>query len=202
MLWTATVNAPLFGAPLPDVALQNGGGIRNNSVLPAGNITTFDTFSILPFANFICVVPNVPPAQFKELLENAVSRVGQSGNGRFAQLAGCRLVWDFAGTSQVVDNAGNVLTAGTRVREVVLGDGTVIVRNGQVDPGARSVSIATINFLANGGDQYPFRGLPYVNIPGVSYQGSLRNYIVQYLGGLISAGDYPVGGEGRITRLN
>lgn len=202
ILWTATVNAPLFGAPLPDVALQNGGGIRNNSVLPAGPITAFDTFSILPFANFICVVPNIPPQQFKEILENAVSRVGGSGNGRFAQVAGFQMIWDFSGTAQQVDNAGNVLVAGTRVREVVLNDGRVIVRNGQVVPGAGPVHIATLNFLANGGDQYPFRGAPYVNIPGVSYQGSLRNYIVQELMGLIDAAAYPQGGEGRITRLN
>ncbi len=202
ILWTATVNAPLFGAPLPDVALQNGGGIRNNSVLPAGPITAFDTFSVLPFANFICVVPNIPPAQFKEILENAVSRVQTSGNGRFAQIAGFKMTWDFLGTAQQVDNAGNVLVPGTRVREVVLNDGRVIVRDGQIVAGAGPVNIATLNFLANGGDQYPFRGAPYTNIPGVSYQGSLRNYIVQQLTGLIEAADYPVGGEGRISRLN
>jgi len=36
----------------------------------------------------------------------------------------------------------------------------------------------------------------------VSDQQALENYIVQGLGGLITAADYPEGGEGRITRLN
>jgi 5'-nucleotidase / UDP-sugar diphosphatase len=33
----------------------------------------------------------------------------------------------------------------------------------------------------------------------VTYQQALRNYIVDGLGGLITAVDYPEGGEGRIT---
>ena len=201
LLWNAYQQAPLFGVPLPDVALQNGGGIRNNSVLPPGNFTEFDTFAVLPFSNFVSVVLNIPPAQFKEIMENAVSRVGGSGNGRFAQIAGFRFTWDATGVAQQVDNAGNVLVPGTRVKEIILNDGRVIVQNGVVVPGAPSVNIATVDFLARGGDQYPFRGAPFVNV-AVSYQQSLRDFVVQYLGGLITAQEYPAGGEGRITRLN
>jgi 5'-nucleotidase len=36
---------------------------------------------------------------------------------------------------------------------------------------------------------------------GASYQQALSNYIVDGLGGLISAADYPEGGEGRTTQL-
>ncbi len=57
--WQAEQLAEEFGAPLPDVALQNGGGIRNNSVIPAGPISELDTFSILPFPNFVAVLPSV-----------------------------------------------------------------------------------------------------------------------------------------------
>jgi 5'-nucleotidase len=36
---------------------------------------------------------------------------------------------------------------------------------------------------------------------GFTYQQALSNYIQDGLGGLISAADYPEGGEGRITEL-
>jgi hypothetical protein len=37
LLWTGRSLAGDFGVPLADVGLQNGGGIRNNSVIPAGD---------------------------------------------------------------------------------------------------------------------------------------------------------------------
>jgi 5'-nucleotidase len=201
LLWQATLVAPQFGAPLPDVGLQNSGGIRNNNVIGPGNVSEFDTFSILAFNNFVCVVPGVPAAQFKEILENAVSRVAQQ-DGRFAQVAGFRMVWDANGVAQIIDPVTGAITVpGTRVREVVLNDGTVIVRNGQVVPGARALNVATIDFSARGGDQYPFNGRPFITL-GVTYQQALRNYIQQWLGGSITSQNYPVGGEGRIIRVN
>jgi 2',3'-cyclic-nucleotide 2'-phosphodiesterase (5'-nucleotidase family) len=206
MLFNATVQAVQFGTPIPTVALQNSGGMRNNSIIPAGNFTELNTFEILPFANFLCVVPNIPPVQFKQILENCVANVagtpgGGSGTGRFAQVSGFRFTWDATAQRQIVDNAGNVTQAGFRVRDVVLNDGRVIVRNGLIAPGAPRVNIATIDFLARGGDQYPFRGAPFT-VLGVSYQQSLRNYIQQWLGGNITTQQYPVGGQNRIRRIN
>lgn len=198
LLWQATQLAGAFGVPAPDVALQNGGGIRNDSIIPAGNITELDTFSIVPFPNFVSVVENISRGQFKEILENAVSRV-EFVDGRFAQVAGFSFVWDPAGTPQLLDALGNVTQAGTRIREVVLDDGTVIVSSGAVVAGP-DLTIATIDFLARGGDQYPFRGAPFTTL-GVTYQLALRNYIEVGLNSLITAADYPKGGEGRITRL-
>jgi 5'-nucleotidase len=187
-----------FGVTPPQVALQNGGGIRNDSVFPAGSITELDTFAVAPFPNFVAVVPDVPRAQFKEILENAVSRV--PGDGRFAQVAGFRFTYDATATAQVVTDDGTVTTPGTRVREVVLDDGTVVVQDGQVVDGA-PIAVATNDFSARGGDQYPFRGLPFTTV-GVSYQQALAGYITDDLAGSISAADYPEGGEDRITRLD
>jgi 5'-nucleotidase len=82
---------------------------------------------------------------------------------------------------------------------VTLDDATSIVAGGAVVPGA-DVTIATIAFLARGGDQYPYRGAPFTAL-GVTYQQALFNYIVSGLGGAITAADYPEGGEGRITEL-
>jgi len=194
--WQAAQAAGDFGAPVPDVALQNGGGIRNNTIIPAGDITLLDTFGMVPFPNFVTIVPDIPPTQFKEIMENAVSRV-EFVDGRFAQISGFTMVYDPAGTAQVLDGDGNVVVPGTRVQEIELDDGTVIVTGGAVVSGD-SIDIATIDFLARGGDQYPYRGAPFTNI-GFTYQQALANYITDGLGGTITAAQYPEGGEGRIT---
>jgi 5'-nucleotidase len=67
--------------------------------------------------------------------------------------------------------------------------------------GAPSVNVATIDFLARGGDQYPFRGKPFTTL-GVTYFQAVLDYLIEDLGGTVTAADYPEGGEGRITRLN
>jgi 5'-nucleotidase len=202
LLFKGTELAPEFGVAAPDVALQNGGGIRNNTIIPAGPISELDTFSIAPFSNFVSVVPDVPASQFKELLENAVSNV--PGDGRFAQVAGVSFTWSAAGAAQQVSDDGTVTTPGTRVREVTLDDGTAIVRDGAVVGGAPAVGVATNDFSARGGDQYPFRGAPFTTV-GVTYQQALRSYIEDgppALGGTIGGAQYPESGTGRINRLD
>jgi 5'-nucleotidase len=201
--WQAAEVAASFGVSAPDVALQNGGGIRNDSVIPAGPITELDTFSMVPFPNFVTVLENIPRDQFKEILENAVSRTQPGdtpgGTGRFAQVSGFTFVWSGSGMAQVLNPDGTVAVPGTRVQEVALDDGTVIVTGGAVLAGP-DLTIATIDFLAKGGDEYPYRGAPFTTL-GVTYQQALANYIEDGLGGLITVGDYPEGGEGRITEL-
>jgi 5'-nucleotidase / UDP-sugar diphosphatase len=105
---------------------------------------------------------------------------------------------DPTGTPQVLDAEGNVVTPGTRVREVVLDDGTALVHEGVVVPDSPALNIATIDFLARGGDEYPFRAAAFIAL-GVTYQRALRHYIEQALSGLITAAQYPEGGEGRIA---
>jgi 5'-nucleotidase len=199
LLWQANQLAGEFGVEAPAVALQNGGGLRNNNVIPAGAVSELTTFDIAPFSNFVTVVENIPPEQFKEIMENAVSGV-EDASGRFAQIAGFKMVYDLSGTPQELDDDGNVVTAGTRVQEITLDDGTPVVQGGGVAVGAPTVNITTIDFLARGGDQYPFRDASFVPL-GVSYQQALSNYIVDVLGGTISAAQYPEGGSGRITQV-
>jgi 5'-nucleotidase len=194
--WQATQLAPAFGAPEPNVALQNGGGIRNDDVRGPGDITELDTFDILPFSNFVTLVPNISRDQFKEIMENAVSKV-ESVSGRFAQVSGFTMEYDPAGTPQTLDDDGNVVTPGSRIISITLSNGTAIVTSGAVVAGD-PLTIATIDFLANGGDQYPYRGAPFTRL-GVTYQQALSNYIQDGLFGIIKEGDYPQGGEGRIT---
>ncbi len=196
LLWQADQLNEDFDAPDPDVAVQNGGGIRNDNVLPPGDITALETFNVLPFTNFVTIVEAVEPQQFKELLENAVSEV-KNTSGRFAQAGGFYFAWDPAGTAQELNDDGTVLVPGTRVQDAQLVDGTVIVDDGEVVDGAPALNVATIDFLARGGDQYPFRDRDFT-VLGVTYQQALSNYIQDSLGGTVTAAAYPVGGDGRI----
>jgi 2',3'-cyclic-nucleotide 2'-phosphodiesterase (5'-nucleotidase family) len=194
LLMRATALAPAFGAPVPNVAIQNSGGIRGNTLyLPAAapavpaSFTELNTFDIAAFANFVSIVPNVPRAQFKEILENAVSRF-PTADGRFPQVAGMCIVFDPTGTAQVTQNDGTVTLPGTRVREVRLVDGTTVVAGGTVQAGP-GVNLVTNDFSARGGDQYPFRGLPFVTL-GKTYQQTLFDYVTINLSGIITSAQY------------
>jgi len=182
--------------PSPDVALQNGGGIRNNDVRGPGEISKKDTFDIAPFSSFVTLVPHIPRDQFKDILENAYSAVASS-SGRFAQVSGFEVVVDLAQEGRDPDNPE--AHPGRRVRDLVLNDGTVIVMDGEVFPGP-GLNVATLDFLAGGGDQYPFGDASFTQL-GISYQQALSNYMEQGLGGVITADQYPEGGEGRIVIL-
>ncbi len=196
LLWQADQLNEDFGAPDPDVAVQNGGGIRNDGVLPPGDLSELTTFNALPFPNFVTIVEDVEAGQFKEILENAVSQV-ENVSGRFAQAGGFYFAWDPAGTPQTLDADGTVVTPGTRVQDVQLADGTVIVDEGVVVDGAPTLNVATIDFLARGGDQYPFRDDAFTLL-GVTYQQALSAYIQDGLGGTVTRRAYPEGGPGRI----
>ncbi|MFC4016094.1 bifunctional metallophosphatase/5'-nucleotidase [Nonomuraea purpurea] len=185
-----------YGVTAPDVALQNGGGIRNNSLIPAGNVSELDTYTVAPFSNFVAVVPNVPRKQFKEIMENSVSGL-PAADGRFAQVAGFTFVYDPKGTAQKVTDDGTVTAPGTRIKSIKLDDGTEIVKNGKVIAGG-TISLATNDFTARGGDQYPFRGLDLTSV-GITYQQALATFITDDLKGKITKAAYPVSGTGRIT---
>ena len=192
--------AGAHGVSAADVAVVNGGGIRNDSVIPPGEISTGVTWQIAPFRNFLAV-GEVPRRTFHELLEQAVDRIPGAG-GQFAQISGFTLAYDPSAPARETDREGGCSPAGNpggRVRDVVLDDGTVIVRDGKTAPGG-PVVLATIDFLAGGGDCYPLADLAFTKL-GVTYQQALADYISMDLDGKITAADYPVGGGGRITAL-
>ena len=197
---TAANLAEGFGTAVPDAAIQNGGGIRNDAVIPAGPVTAGDTWDIAPFRNFV-VVGAVSRDTFHVLLEQAVDRIPGAG-GQFPQVSGFTFSYDPSAPARETDRAGDCSLAGnpgSRIREVTLDDGTAIVRDGAVVPGD-PVVLTTIDFLANGGDCYPLAGLEFTKL-GVSYQQALANYISDDLGGTITAADYPEGGDDRIVAL-
>ena len=197
---TAANLAADFGTPMPDVAIQNGGGIRNDAVIPAGPITAGDTWDIAPFRNFV-VVAEVARETFHVLLEQAVDRIPGAG-GQFPQVSGFTFAYDPSAPARETDRAGDCSLAGdpgSRIHDVTLDDGTAIVRDGAVVPGD-PVVLVTIDFLANGGDCYPLADIEFTKL-GVSYQQALANYISEDLGGTITAADYPEGGDNRIVAV-
>jgi 5'-nucleotidase len=195
MFAAATAQAPLFGLPVPDVAFQNGGGIRGEIDQPEGPFTEADTFRLAPFANFVSIAENVPSETFRQLLEEGAVRIGSGFDGGFVQAAGFSYTIDPSLPARVTDNDGNEITPGQRIVEVVLDDGTVVVSGGVATPGL-TLTVASNDFSLAGGDAYPV--LPFTRI-GLSYQQALSSYVSSL--GTITAADYPRGGEGRITIL-
>ena len=196
--WQANEIALQRGIDTAEVGLANGGGIRNSVVIAADDsITVRNTFDILPFGNLVTIVPGVTHAKFKEILENAVSRV-EFTDGRFAQVSGFRFVYDTTNAARELDDDGNLVAPGERVIEVVLNNGDTLVSNGTVRNPMEQLNIAIPDFLARGGDDYPFDGAPFTGL-GVDYRVAYVNYLEQELNELVTAADYPAGGEGRIV---
>ena len=116
-----------------DIALVNGGGIRGDTIYPAGTkLTRKLVLTELPFGNRT-VKLRLTGAQVREALENGVSQV-ERVSGRFPQVSGFAFAYDPR------------KPAGSRVVRVAV-DGS------ELDPG-KTYTLATVDFLARGGDGY------------------------------------------------
>jgi len=183
---------PSNTAPL--VAIQNGGGIRQNpaTVLPVngkiGEITRGNTFDLLPFGNTLVAITGVSAVQMKEIFERSCS-VSTSGGGQFLQVAGMKVVCLRSGTAQVISTpatgatTGSITTAGTRVKSITLADGRALVSDGAVVAGAPSVTIVTNNFTADGGDNYPTLAALKKAAIGIDYEVALFDYLRSFPAG-------------------
>lgn len=165
-----------------DIALQNGGGVRADLTAAAGDVTIGNTFNVLPFVNFVVKAENVDATQLKDIIEHAVAETSPQGNadGQFGHFSGMHVEYDSTATARAQTADANAVGTGSRVKKVVLDDGTVLVENGVVVNNTRKVSLATIDFLANGGDAYPF-AFNNVNFQalasGETYQAALQAYL-------------------------
>ncbi|MDE0057624.1 MAG: 5'-nucleotidase C-terminal domain-containing protein [Defluviicoccus sp.] len=116
-----------------DIALLNGGGVRGDTVYPAGTaITRKLVLTELPFGNRT-VKLRLTGAQLKAALESGVSQVERAA-GRFPQVSGIAFAFDLR------------RPAGARIARVAVG-------GEPLDP-RRSYTLATVDFLASGGDGY------------------------------------------------
>ncbi|MEL6974075.1 MAG: bifunctional metallophosphatase/5'-nucleotidase [Bacteroidota bacterium] len=161
-LWYANL---LSDEPV-DISLKNGGGIRTEigtAVLPAGstdpndiiftapeNISEGNLRAVLRFDNGL-VRLTVTAEELKDILEHAVSATENGATpGQFPQVSGLRFTFSTAGTPRTAP--GN----GTRVTELIVGDDTVVSGGAIQGDASRTFNLVTLNFLANGGDSYPF----------------------------------------------
>jgi len=120
-----------------DVGITNGGGIRADRTYDAGTeLTRRDILSELPFGNSTVMV-ELTGAQVIAALENGFSAVSE-GAGRFPQVSGLTVEVDLDAP------------VGERVQSVMVG-------GEPIDPDAM-YTVATNDFMANGGDGYTVLG--------------------------------------------
>ena len=176
-----TADANLWYARLFDpevaVSLKNGGGIRSHIGLrvqppgttspedveflppPAnpdtgrgeGEISQYQIEGVTRFDNGLVIIP-VTAERLMMLVEHGIGfdGVGEITRGRFPQVAGMRFSFDPAApTGERVQSLAIVDDNGSVVDRVVI-DGELAG-----DP-ERVIKVVTLDFLANGGDDYPY----------------------------------------------
>jgi len=124
------VAAGMKAAAGADIALMNGGGIRDS--IPEGFITPSQIASVLPFGNRI-VSTLVTGEELRAILENGVSKL-PAADGRFPHLAGVSFSYDIS------------RPAGSRVAEILV--------VGEPSSPTAKYRLATVDYVANGGDGY------------------------------------------------
>jgi 2',3'-cyclic-nucleotide 2'-phosphodiesterase (5'-nucleotidase family) len=160
-----------------------------------GDISEGHLRGTLRFDNGLVVV-DVTGKELKMLLEHGVAGTGPGLTpGQFPQIAGISFGYDPAGTAQVLtlgtgDIVTGIATPGTRVTDLYVDtNGDFVVDKALYIDGVEQAAatgtyaVATLNFLANGGDRYPFALLSAPN----------RRQI--YTG--VGVGDPDAGGDGK-----
>jgi 2',3'-cyclic-nucleotide 2'-phosphodiesterase (5'-nucleotidase family) len=148
------------------ISLKNGGGIRSqigsvdvvsgaknpplanpSANKPEGGVSTLDIENSLRFNNSLSLL-TVSASKLKELLEHSIALY--PNQGRFSQVGGLAFSFDLT------------KPAGSRILNLAIQDSQgndldVVVRGGALagDP-SRTFRMVTLNFLASGGDGYPF----------------------------------------------
>ncbi|MGI9256178.1 MAG: bifunctional metallophosphatase/5'-nucleotidase [Salinispira sp.] len=158
------------------VSLKNGGGLRTeigSAVVPPGSLDYSQAVYNPPGANAEVgtdegavteghlratmrfdnglVLLSATPAELRDILEHGIAETGEGATpGRFPQIGGMRMVFDASRPSgqRIVELA--VTGADGSSNDVVVSAGNLVG-----DP-ARVYRLVTLNFLANGGDDYPF----------------------------------------------
>ena len=116
-----------------DLGLMNAGGIRGDTIYPAGShLTRGDMLREIPFRNHVVQI-EITGKQLIEALENGFSRL-RDQKGRFPHVSGMRVT--YIPTNKPF----------SRVHTVTVGGKKLVPE--------KIYTMATVNFLANGGDGY------------------------------------------------
>lgn len=160
-----------------DVAIANGGGIRGDTVYPAGTpITRKLVLTELPFGNST-VKLEVTGAQLRAALEHGVSGI-EDGQGRFPQVSGMTYSFDAS------------KPAGSRIVDVTVG--------GQPLDDAATYSLATNDYVGGGGDGYGMLRQAKVLIDADA-GGLLASQVIDYI---MMMDTVSPAVDGRIKRLD
>jgi 2',3'-cyclic-nucleotide 2'-phosphodiesterase (5'-nucleotidase family) len=175
------------------VSLKNGGGIRSAigevfaagslvRLLPPqanpfagkeeGDISKLDLENALRFNNKLSIV-TVTAQKLVELIEHGVAASAPGATpGRFPQVGGLRFSFDpsLAAGSRV-RNMAIVSTSGKHI-DSILSNGVLVG-----DPN-RTIKLVTLNFLAGGGDGYPFPTT--VTNYDIGEQEAMAEYLTQF----------------------
>jgi 2',3'-cyclic-nucleotide 2'-phosphodiesterase / 3'-nucleotidase / 5'-nucleotidase len=224
-LGNLTADANLAAARAVDasvaVSIKNGGGIRAaigevEEVAPGvydrvppranpasgkrdGQISRLDIENSLRFDNELTIL-TLSAADLLAIMEHAVSATEPGATpGQFPQVGGMAFSFDPNRPSgdriqslAIVDETGNTVD--------------VIARNGEVsgDPD-RPIRVVTLNFLAGGGDGYPFPALAEnVVETGIGEQSALADYLAANYAGAAAfmMADSEPAGDTRIQNLS
>jgi len=117
-----------------EVAIINGGSIRTS--IAQGKIEVQDIYAVLPFDNYLVAI-SLTGAQLKAALEHGVSRL-EEPSGSFPQVSGLTFTYS------------RRAPAGSRVKDVTVGGRPLDPQKGYL--------VATVDFLAAGGDGYTVFG--------------------------------------------
>ncbi len=168
-LWLAK-----FYDPTTVISIKNGGGIRSAignviavgddvTLVPpianpsagkqSGDISQLDIENSLRFNNQLSIL-TMTASGMRAILERAVSGTTATATpGQFAQVAGVRYSYNFS------------LPVNSRIQNAVITDAngnvvdTLVVNGITVGDLSRTFRVVTLNFLAGGGDGYPFNTL-------------------------------------------
>lgn len=185
MLW----KTELVGS---QICITNGGGIRAS--ITEGEVTMGEVLTVLPFGNTVATL-GLLGSDVVVALENGVSQWNTvAPAGRFAQVGGMR--YSFDPTRPV----------GHRIISVDIQnpDGSF----SPLDPTA-VYQVVTNDFMRRGGDGYSVFFENAIN-PYDSW-AVMADSVVEYiqgdpagggLGGVVTADEYPLSGEGRITKVS
>ncbi|WP_299405277.1 choice-of-anchor I family protein [Acaryochloris sp. IP29b_bin.148] len=167
------------------ISLKNGGGIRDdigqvivppggtgdpeelpteavfdadgNLVKPAGGISETDIANTLSFNNSLTLL-TLTPAELLAVIEHSVAATGPGETpGQFPQVSGIQ--FSFAPNAPAGDRIQSLAITDEEGNDV-----DVVVQAGElVGDASRTFRIVTLNFLAEGGDEYPFPTGPDAN---------------------------------------
>ncbi len=175
-LWYANLLNPISDASV-DISLKNGGGLRTeigSAVLPSGSNDPDDIVFSPPANNGVSeghlratlrfdnglVRLTMTAAELIDIIEHGLAEVAPGNEpGRFPQVGGMSFVYNPEGS------------AGSRLIDLIVDKGdtdpsndVVVMENGvNVSPTGITFNMVTLNFLANGGDSYPFDQLSAPN---------------------------------------